>query len=393
MNLPRRDGLVFGRRVFLGAGTWLVLGVSSCLWAAGTPNVNLALNRPYTANCGILPGWDGLVDGTKNSDEPPDCFATDASRDFPKTIVIDLGSICQVTRIVVHNSANGNTRQVVVSLSADAKNYEKLREYVFPAGRYLPLVHSFAPRKARFVRLSFPDTWGGGVGGDRIIYLREVEIFGKRFGAAGTSPWPFLAASAIVRRGAAWPTARRYLDELSRPVLLAVFTDGKPDPVLGPDGWLTRALRSRQAAWAAAGVKVQSFSLATDGDQAVKELANLFTTAVPDLLMVVPLAAARENFVRAARQFVEASNKAGVAVIVCLPAPPRDKSGLAVDTEEYRRLRAELLAMAAQVGGAVIDLGAALARAENPNKLLGPEGPIGQGIEVVAKAVTGLLHD
>lgn len=393
MMLPRHEGSLIGRCVFLGAGASLLLATLPRLWAAGPPTVNLALSRPYTANCGTLPGWDGLVDGVRNSDEPPECFATDDSHDFPKTIVIDLGAACQLTRVVVHNSANGNTKQVVVSLSADGKTYEKLREYIFPAGKYLPLVHSFAPRKARFVRLSFPDTWGKGAGGDNIIYLREVEVYGKRFGAAETSPWPLLAVSKIARPGAAWPAARRYLDELARPVLLAVFTDVKPEPILGPDGWLTRALRSRNAPWAAAGVKVQSFSLATDGDRAVKELAGLLSAAPPDLLVIVASPSAGEDFIRAARQFVATCGKVGVAVVMCLPPPPSDKKGLAVETEKYRRLRAELLAMAAQVGGAVLDLGAALARADNPNRLIGPEGPVAQGIDLVAKALAGLLHD
>lgn len=393
MRLPRHEQLAIHTCVFLAADALLLLATLPCSAATGPPTVNLALNRPYTANCGILPGWDGLVDGTKNSDEPPDCFATDDSRDFPKTIVIDLGATCQLTRIVVHNSANGNTKQVVVSLSADGKTYEKLREYIFPSAKYLPLVHSFAPRKARFVQLSFTDTWGGGAGGDNIIYLREVEVYGKRFGATQASPWPLLAVAKVVRPGPAWPTARRYLDELSRAAMLAVFTDAKPEPILGPDGWLTRALRSRNAGWAAGGVRVQSFSLATDGDRAVKELSGLFTAVAPDLLVVVATPSAGENFIRAARQFVDSCRRAGVAVIVCLPTPPRDRKGAAVETEDYQRLRAELLAMAAQVGASVLDLGAALARAENPNKLLGSEGPVAQGVEVVAKALAGLLHE
>lgn len=393
MESPRHDSTTVGKGVLVGASVWFVVNVLSPVSAAGPPAINLALNRPYTANCGTLPGWDGLVDGVKNSDEPPECFATDDSRDFPKTIVIDLGAACQLTRIVVHNSANGNTKQVVVSLSADGKTYEKLREYIFPAGKYLPLVHSFAPRKARFVRLSFLDTWGRGAGGDNIIYLREVEVYGKRFGATENSPWPFLAASKVVQRGPAWSATRRYLDELARPVLLAVFTDVKPEPILGPDGWLTRALRSRNAPWAAAGVKVQSFSLATDGDRAVKELAGLLGAAPPDLLLIAASPSASENFIRAARQFVATSGKVGVAVVICLPPPPRDKKGFAVETVEYWRLRAELLAMAAQVGGAMLDLGAALAGAENPNKLLGSEGPVAQGIDLVAKALAELLNE
>jgi len=392
MKRPRYERFVFPTSVFLGASASLLLR-TLCWPAAGPPTVNLALNRPYTANCGILPGWEGLVDGAKNSDEPPDCFATDDSRDFPKTIVIDLGGLCQLTRIVVHNSANGNTKQVVVSLSADGKTYEKLREYIFPSGKYLPLVHSFAPRKARFVRLSFADTWGQGAGGDNIIYLREVEVYGKRFGGFEGSPWPVLSVSQVVRRGSAWPTARRYLDELSRPAVLAVFTNAKPEPILGAEGWLTRALRSRNAPWAAKGVRVLSFSLATNGEQAVKELAGLFDATAPDLFLVVPSPVADQGFVSAVRRFVQAANKGGVAVVVCLPPPPRDKKGLGADTEDYRRLRTELLAIAAGAGGSVLDLGAALARSEDPNKLLGPEGPVGQGIELAAKALAGLLHD
>ena len=147
---------------------------------AGAQVINLAQGAHYAANCRTLPGWDGLVDGIKDSDDPPGCWASDNSANFPKQVVIDLGGLCEVSRVVIHNSTNGNTKQIQVAVSEDGSKYDLLREYVFPPNKYQPLVHTFTPRKARFVRITFLNTWGGGIGGDNIIYLREVEVFGRR---------------------------------------------------------------------------------------------------------------------------------------------------------------------------------------------------------------------
>src|ERR1035437_9747647 len=94
---------------------------------------NLALNRPYVCSDEILAGWAGLTDGVTDSDAAPGCFATGPSSHFPKQVIIDLGALCTINKINVLNSANGNTRQVKIFVSADASTYEQRREYFFPA--------------------------------------------------------------------------------------------------------------------------------------------------------------------------------------------------------------------------------------------------------------------
>jgi hypothetical protein len=167
----------------------LLLALVACLWAipvgiaVAQGEANLALGKPFACNCELLPGWTGLVDGITDSDEAPGCFATDNSPDFPKEVTIDLGMLYPVTRIAVHNSANGNTHEIALSVSADGRQYTTLREFRFPQGQYMQLVHSFAQRMVRYVRVTMRDTWKGGLGGDNCLYLREIEVFGDKGGA------------------------------------------------------------------------------------------------------------------------------------------------------------------------------------------------------------------
>jgi lysophospholipase L1-like esterase len=159
--------------------------LTAAAWAAPTgPAVNVALNCPYTLNVQTLPGWSGLVDGDKTSDSAPGCFATGNAPGYPKYAVIDLQGDCTVSKVVVYNSANGNTRTVSLAASADGTNYKKLREpdFIFPANGDLALTVSFQPRTARYIRVTFRDTWQHGLGGDDCLFLREVEVFGTRLG-------------------------------------------------------------------------------------------------------------------------------------------------------------------------------------------------------------------
>lgn len=140
---------------------------------------NLALNRPYVCSDLILPGWTGLTDGVVDADSPPGCFATGDGAQFPKQIVVDLGAVCTISKISLINSANGNTKRVAISVSRDARDFEQLREYYFPAEVVQTLAHSFAPRQARYVRVVLYDTWGNGAQGPNCLFLRELQVFGE----------------------------------------------------------------------------------------------------------------------------------------------------------------------------------------------------------------------
>lgn len=145
---------------------------------------NVALHRPYICTSGVMEGWTGLVDGVADSDSGPGCFATTNDSQFPKTVTIDLERPCIINRITVHNSTNGNTRGIAIYCSEDGEQFEKLREFIFPQGQALTLNHRFQDRPAQFVRIEFANTWGGGLGGDNVIFAREVEVFGEPSGDA-----------------------------------------------------------------------------------------------------------------------------------------------------------------------------------------------------------------
>jgi len=141
--------------------------------------VNVARARTFTTSGSPHGNWSGLVDGITDSDRAPYCFATDGSREFPKWVVIDLGSVCRISKINVLNSYNGNVRGVEIYCSSDGQKFEMLRKYIFPMGRLQPLEHSFQEREARYIKVAFRDTHGGGYGGDYYMYLREVEVWGR----------------------------------------------------------------------------------------------------------------------------------------------------------------------------------------------------------------------
>lgn len=145
---------------------------------------NVARGRPFECSGDVMDGWTGLVDGVVDSDSAPGCFATANGNQFPKSVTIDLQRPCNINRVAVHNSANGNTRGIIIYCSDDGMHYEKLREFIFPQGDPLTLNHRFNDRPAQFVRVEFTNTWGGGLGGDNTIFCREVEVFGSPTGEA-----------------------------------------------------------------------------------------------------------------------------------------------------------------------------------------------------------------
>jgi len=175
---PAKTSVLFG--VVLG------LGVSLCTVARGQDVVNLALNKPFNCTAPSRAGWNGLVDGVKSSDQKPGCFATDGSDKMPKAVIIDLGATYKIEQIDVLNSLNGNTRAVSLACSIDGRQWTKLREYVFPDRQLQQLSHKFPPTDARYVRITFLDTYGGGFGGDCFMFLREVEVYGICKQTSGT---------------------------------------------------------------------------------------------------------------------------------------------------------------------------------------------------------------
>ncbi|MEN6645314.1 MAG: GDSL-type esterase/lipase family protein [Armatimonadia bacterium] len=189
----------------------LILAATALAAAPGVP-VNLALDRPFISSCSTLPGWHGLVDGEKESDTAPGCYATTNDPSFPKYVVIDLGGDCSISKVVVYNSGNGNTRTVSISSSVDATNYKKLRDpdFIFADRDANTLSVGFQPRTAHYVRITMPDTWKSGLGGDNCMFLREVEVFGVRQGPGDEEPFAFAAGQPAAVKPRVVDVFKRY---------------------------------------------------------------------------------------------------------------------------------------------------------------------------------------
>jgi hypothetical protein len=231
-----------------------ILGYVVRTEAQGDALQNIALGRPYRCSVPVLPGWHGLVDGKCDGDSAPECFATSNVDKFPQYVVIDLGAICEISRVVVYNSANGNTRKVSLECSDDASDYQVLRDgFIFPDKSAMVLSHKFTPRKARYVRLTLHDTWGGGLGGDNCLFLREVEVYGKRTDqphASGADPLvPFKGQEMTIEYRSLRIFRRYCLGNPALPLRVAVVGDGFGMATPGQAHWTTGLFERLERRW------------------------------------------------------------------------------------------------------------------------------------------------
>lgn len=254
---------------------------------------NLAYDKQYQCNTEILPDWTGLTDGVKDSDQAPACFATDSSPEFPKEIIIDLDIVCKVTRIVVTNSLNGNTRHIAVWTSPTLEDFEKLREYYFPPKQVQPLVHSFEARQARYIKISLYDSWGQGLQGGNCLYLREVEVYGDKTGSGE----PGKSAADVLRLAALQPPLfaphsvrlfQRYCLQNQQHLAVGVLGDSfacrRPE---GPEHWCDLLAQGLRGADESREVKVRN--LARPGQtphKAVELLDQLKGPEPVDILII-----------------------------------------------------------------------------------------------------------
>ncbi len=255
--------------------------------SAALAQYNLALNKPFTCTSEILSSWTGLVDGIKDSDSGPGCFATSNNPQFPKYLVIDLQLPCIVSRIAVYNSANGNTREVTLAVSADGESYEVLRDYIFPAGQALTLNHSFEarPRRAQFVRIGLMNSAGGGLGGDNCIFLREVEVYGVPTGGRPVAPPPVATGEPLLTSRSV-QIFRRYCLAAERDCRL--FVIGDSFAAEGETLWtglLLAQLRARRPAAARTEMVVLSQEGLTPG-QAWGPILSEVVAEAPDAVLL-----------------------------------------------------------------------------------------------------------
>jgi len=148
--------------------------------APATPG-NLAHGKPYKETHRNRHGYgDGLTDGIKETDAKRAVYATNQGGDYPKTVTIDLGEAIDISRVVLYHSRDGSTKTVSIATSADETLFEEVGKHEFQQRDGAVKTFTFAPRKARFVRVTFEDTWGNVThGSPHFMFLREVEVFAE----------------------------------------------------------------------------------------------------------------------------------------------------------------------------------------------------------------------
>jgi len=231
-------------------GGWALLGLA--LVAAGAAEepaegwveANVALGAEFTESGATHRDWNGLTDGVKDSDVSPACYATTGEQGLPKWVLLDLGRPYDVTQINVYNSLNGNTKTVALYVGASSTKLTCLWKHEFPDRHLRTFQQQFPKTPIRYVKLVFEDTYGGGFGGDSVLYLREVEVIARVRQDEGTDGVrPGVAESAVV---VSFPRTLRLLRRLTlaRRFPLTVLVGGTE--ALAPERW-TGSLRGELA--------------------------------------------------------------------------------------------------------------------------------------------------
>ena len=383
--------------------TALLLGLGSPTLPAAAELENLALQRPWICSDEVLPGWTGLTDGVSDSDQAPACFATANGAQFPKQIVVDLGAVCLVSRLVLYNSANGNTRHVELWTSADAANFEKLREYYFPGDKLQPLTHNFTPRQVRYVKVVLHDSWQTGAQGANCLFLRELQVFGERpaggLVASGQGELRLARLQGTVVTTPAVAVFRRYGLTGGRMLRLGVLgdsfaaaTEGQPSP--WPD-----ALADLAAAAAGPG-QAEVLNLAAagqtpqEGEQLLGPLEGEMAADVVLIAYGKDAALAGQDpvaFRNAWQKLVELVQRRVPALVVAVTPPPLWQENGA-GSPSTQPMAAVVEQAAALAGVPLVRSGAALAAATPAAGAFSGSSELSlAGAQLVARAVYALL--
>jgi len=211
--------------ILLGLTLWSHPGTDGAPEEAPSELVNVALHGSLIESSRNPFGWHGLVDGVTESDLRPGCYATENDNKFPKFVTIDLGAPHEISKIVIHNSRNGNTKTVNLYTSLDGQKFAALWTHIFPRDKQYAFTHEFPPRKARYVKIEFADTHGGGLGGDYYMFLREVQVFGKPNPQTPTPGSPGTETPPLAPRPRSFRVFQRFALERRQPVTIVAFGD------------------------------------------------------------------------------------------------------------------------------------------------------------------------
>ncbi len=143
-------------------------------------NRNLALGKSYVSSSrNNKSGWQaGLTDGKKTAVDGADTivggYATGPDANFPKTVVLDLESKVDVSRVLLYNMAKYGTKTVTVSVSTDGKTFREVGTQVFKKSDGKVYTYSLPKQPVRFVKIAFTDCYKLG---HNYLFLREVEVY------------------------------------------------------------------------------------------------------------------------------------------------------------------------------------------------------------------------
>jgi hypothetical protein len=135
---------------------------------------NLALNKPFVCSNPhpTVPKSGGLTDGEWDN-KTNQTFITGDSPQFPKTATIDLVTESNVSMVFLGVPVYSATKTIIVSVSADGKNFADVGSYVFAYGNEEQHLFTFPARPTRYVRLTYPDHYGQRF----YVCTSEVEVY------------------------------------------------------------------------------------------------------------------------------------------------------------------------------------------------------------------------
>ncbi|HEY3331396.1 MAG TPA: hypothetical protein VGK19_15305 [Capsulimonadaceae bacterium] len=140
---------------------------------------DLALNKPYIESdpATKIPSR-GLTDGSWQTD-PLHAYSSGPSPAFPKTVTVDLGEPLQISKVVLGNSPNSGTCNVEISASEDGGVFARLGTFRYTQGRVENHLFEFAVNSARFVRVTFVDSYPVAAETQRgVVGLSELAVYG-----------------------------------------------------------------------------------------------------------------------------------------------------------------------------------------------------------------------
>ena len=148
-----------------------VLGSSKVQPPPGYNRTNLARGKPYvSSDPNTNNSWKNprsLTDGSWET-KAGTCFATGASREFPKHVVVDLQAVQTIGCVIAGVPPFGSTKTVLVSLSTDGKTFKKASSHTFTQKLEEKRIFLFDPQPARYIALTYQDKYD-----ERAGYLTE----------------------------------------------------------------------------------------------------------------------------------------------------------------------------------------------------------------------------